>query len=67
MTFCIGQDTIKKGNDLEIIKDGKIIQKEFRSSKNFIKIIYFYDSGGLLIYRRWYNKNNKLLGVSLEN
>lgn len=61
------QDTIRISDDLHIYKDGKIIQKEFRSSKNYIKIIYFYDNSGVLIHRCWYNKNGKLLSVSLEN
>jgi hypothetical protein len=61
------QDTIKGVVDLKIYKGDKIIQREFKSSKNYIKIIYVYNSNGLLIYRRWYNKSGKLLGVSLEN
>jgi hypothetical protein len=61
------QDTIKGDVDLKIYKGDKIIQREFKSSKNYIKIIYVYNSNGLLIYRRWYNKSGKLLGVSLEN
>ena len=60
-------DTIKNGKDFTIYKDGKIIQKEFYSSKNYIKIIYQYDKCGILIRRIWYNKEGKQLSVSLDN
>lgn len=65
--FSFTQDTIKNGKDFTIYKDGKIIQKEFYSSKNYIKIIYQYDECGILIRRFWYNKEGKQLSVSLDN
>lgn len=60
-----GQDTIKRGDYLEIRKDNQIIQKEF-TGKNYIKVVYEYKSN-ILICRRWYNKYGKLIGVSLDN
>jgi hypothetical protein len=60
------QDTIRNV-DIIIYKNDRIIQKEFKSSKNYIKIIYEYDEFGTLIRRYWYNKEGELLGVSLDD
>ena len=59
------QDTTKY--DIIIYKNEKIIQKEFKSSRRYVKIVYQYDERGILIRRWWYDKNNNLIGVSLEN
>lgn len=67
LTYSFTQDTIKYGKDIVIYKDGKIQQKEFNSSKNHIKVIYQYDQNGILIRRWWYNKEGKLISVSLDN
>lgn len=61
------QDTTYFGKDFEVRKDGKLIEKNFRGTKNWIKIVYQYNSDGLLIRRYWYNKEGKILSVSLEN
>ena len=61
------QDTVKIGKDLIIFKDKKIIQKEFNSSKNYIKIVYQYNEFGVLVRRYWYNSEGKLLSVCLDN
>lgn len=53
--------------DIIIYKGDKIIQKEFKSSKRYVKICYQYSENGILIRRWWYDKNGKLIGVSLEN
>lgn len=65
--FCFAQDTIKDGKNFIIYKDGRIIKKEFFSSKNYIKIVYQYDECGVLIRRCWYNKEGKLISVALDN
>lgn len=62
--FC--QDTLKIRKDIYIYKNNKIIQKEFYSSKNYIKIIYQYNEEGVIIHRFWYNRQGKLLGTTLE-
>ncbi len=66
-TYSFTQDTIKNGKDIIIYKDGKVIQKEFNSSENYIKIVYQYNECGVLIRRWWYNKQGKLLSVCLDN
>lgn len=67
LTYSFTQDTIKYGKDIVIYKDGKIQQKEFNSSKNYIKVIYQYDQNGILIRRWWYDKYGRLLSVVLDN
>jgi hypothetical protein len=67
LTCSFTQDTIKYGVDIVIYKEGKIQQKEFNSSKNYIKIVYQYDQYGVLIRRWWYNKEGKLIGVVLDD
>lgn len=68
MVNCyFSQDTIKLGVDLIILESGKVIQKEFNSSKNYIKVVYQYDEKGILKRRMWYNKEGKLLSVCLDN
>jgi hypothetical protein len=64
--FSFPQDTIKT-DDIIIYKDGKIIQKEFSSSDNYIKIVYQYDQNGVLIRRWWYNKKDELIAVTLDD
>lgn len=66
-SFSFTQDTIRYGKDFIIYKEGKIIQKEFFSSKNYIKIVYVYNEFGVLTRRLWYNKDGKLLSVSLDD
>lgn len=58
-------DTVKFDYYIEIYKDGKIIKKEFKNEQ-MVKIVYCYDSVGVLVRRYWYDKNNRLIGVSLE-
>jgi hypothetical protein len=60
------QDTIYNGVYFSIIDCNKVVEKIFKSSK-YIKIIYEYNSDGILIRRYWYNKDGKLLGVILDN
>lgn len=67
LTCSFTQDTIKYGKDIVIYKDGKIQQKEFNSSKNYIKVIYQYNQNGILIRRWWYDKYGRLLSVVLDN
>lgn len=67
ITKSFTQDTIKYKPDIVIYKDGKVQQKEFNSSKNYIKVVYQYDQYGILISRWWYNKENKLISVVLDN
>lgn len=66
INWSFAQDTIRNV-DIIIYKNDRIIQKEFKSSKNYIKIIYEYDEFGTLIRRYWYNKEGELLGVSLDD
>ena len=66
-TYSFTQDTIKYDKDIIIYKDGKVIQKEFNSSENYIKIVYQYNEYGVLVRRWWYNKQGKLLSVCLDN
>lgn len=61
------QDTTYFGKDFEVKKNGVLIEKNFRSSKNWIKIVYHYNSDGILMRRYWYNKDGKILSVSLDN
>jgi len=61
------QDTTFSGKDIYIYKDGRLIQKEFNSSENFIKVVYVYDDFGILVRRFWYNKNGKLIGATLDD
>lgn len=61
------QDTIKDDLNILIYKQGRLCQKEFRSSENHIKIVYQYDLNGILIRRWWYDSNEKLISVSLDN
>lgn len=65
--ICFTQDTMRYGKDIVIYKEGKVIQKEFSSSQNFIKIVFEYNNSGILIRRWWYDKNGKLLSVTLDN
>jgi UDP-N-acetylmuramyl tripeptide synthase len=66
LTCSFTQDTIKYGKDIVIYKDGKIQQKEFNSSKNYIKVVYQYNQYGVLVRRWWYNKEGELISVSLD-
>ena len=66
INWSFAQDTIRNV-DIIIYKNDRIIQREFKSSKNYIKIIYEYDEFGTLIRRYWYNKEGELLGVSLDD
>ena len=59
--YCFTQDTLKSGFDFT----GKIVQKEFNSSQNYIKIVYQYDDCGVLIRRLWYNKDGIVISVCL--
>ena len=65
--YSFTQDTIRYGVDIIIYKNGKIIQKEFSSSESYIKIIYQYNEYGILIRRFFYNNNNELLNIILDN
>lgn len=65
--ICFAQDTVRYGEDIVIYKNDKIIQKIFLSSENYIKIVFEYNDCGVLIRRCWYDKNGKLLSVTLDN
>ena len=67
ITNCFPQDTIIQGKDTFIYINGKISEKIFKSSQNYIKIVYQYDEYGLLIRRKWYDVNGKLLSVCVDN
>lgn len=61
INWSFTQDTI-----INIYKNGRIYQKKF-ITKNYIKIVYEYNESGILIRRYWYNKEGKLLSVSLDD
>lgn len=67
ITNCFTQDTIIHGKDIFIYTNGKISEKIFKSSKNYIKIVYQYNECGLLIRRKWYDVNGKLLSVCVDD
>jgi hypothetical protein len=60
------QDTTYFGKDFVVTQNSLIIEKNFRSSKKCIRIVYQYNSDGILIRRNWYNREGKLLSVSLD-
>ncbi len=60
------QDTTYFGKDFVVKQNDLIIEKNFRNSKSWIKIVYQYNSEGILIRRYWYNKEGRLLSVSLD-
>lgn len=60
------QDTTYFGKDFVVKQNDLIIEKNFISSKKWIKIIYQYNSDGILIRRYWYNREGRLLSVSLD-
>ncbi len=65
--ICFAQDTVKYGKDIVIYMNDKVVQKIFSSSENYIKIVFEYNDCGILIRRWWYDKNGKLLSVTLDN
>lgn len=67
LNSTFAQDTTLSENCIYIYKEKKLIQKEFYSSKNYIKVIYKYNECGILSRRYWYNRENKLIGVSLDD
>lgn len=66
-TRAFTQDTIFFGKDFIVKENELLIEKSFRSSKNYIRVIYHYNSDGILLRRYWYNKEGKLLSVTLDN
>lgn len=66
-TSAFTQDTIFFGKDFIVKENELLIEKSFRSSKNYIRVIYHYNSDGILLRRYWYNKEGKLLSVTLDN
>jgi hypothetical protein len=66
-TGAFTQDTIFFGKDFVVKQNGLVIENNFISSKNWIRIIYQYDLNGVLIRRYWYGKDGKIVSVSFEN
>jgi hypothetical protein len=66
-TSAFTQDTIFFGKDFVVKENGLVMEKSFRSSKNWIRIVYQYDSNGILIRRYWYSREGKIIGVSFDN
>lgn len=63
---CLSQDTVKYQNFFIVYDGVKILEKRF-IDKNSVKIVYQYNSSGILVRRWWYDKNNNLISVSLED
>ena len=64
-SILFSQDTTIHNKDIYIYRNGKISEKIFKSSPNLIRVVYIYDDCGLLIYRKWYNKDGELLSVAV--
>ena len=69
MTFnwSFTQDTVFHDKDMIIYFNKKVVQKEFFSSTNYIKIVYQYNELGVLVRRFWYNKDGELVSCTLDN
>jgi hypothetical protein len=61
------QDTVFYEKNFTVMNNNLIIEKNFRGSKNWVKIVYQYSPDGVLLRRYWYNKNGELLSISLDN
>jgi hypothetical protein len=61
------QDTVIHNSVILIYHEGKIQQKIFNDSKNQIKIVYYYDSQGVLRKRIWYNSKGNIISICLDN
>lgn len=66
LNSTFAQDTVKLVNGIYIYKDKKLMQKEFYSSKNYIRVVYEYNEDGILLRRFWYNKEGRVIGLSLD-
>lgn len=66
LNCTFAQDTVKLAYDIYIYKDKKLMQKEFYISKNYIRVVYEYNEDGILLRRFWYNKEGRIIGLSLD-